>query len=101
MQKTIRQHLRGTEGQEVNGGHASLFTRRHVDDDGATRRMLDDGVVRRFRHGDESRGVVRRTEAVNVHLQGNRAHIRVKVEEGGGRATQPLRNVASVAQRRR
>ena len=64
VQEAVVLHVGGAEGQDIDGGETRLLTRRHEHDDRLGRRVDDDRVVNRLRHGDDSRRVVSDVETL-------------------------------------
>ena len=64
VEESLRLQVRGAEGQEVDGSEPGLLAGGDEDDDGKFRRVLADGVVDRFHHGNQAGGCVGDVEAL-------------------------------------
>lgn len=68
MQETLRLQISSTESQEVDSGQSGLLAGGDKHYDGEFGRVLADGVVDGFYHGNETRGGVGDGEALDVEL---------------------------------
>mmetsp|Transcript_12824 Transcript_12824/g.30297 ORF Transcript_12824/g.30297 Transcript_12824/m.30297 type:complete len:381 (-) Transcript_12824:3315-4457(-) len=86
-------------GHEVNGTKLGLPPARHEYDRRLAVGVAHHGIVDRLRHRHEPAGEVGLIERVEVHLEGDRADLRGKVEQSLGRHAHPLADLTSVGQR--